>query len=270
MAAAAVMLLATGVAGAAPQTRAPAPPAAPAVPPAPAVAPRDASEAPLRPAAADSRRIVGILELRVEGVPDEVKETFQHRLEEQLDTKHYWLASRARMKQMMQRSTTWTEGCIVGPCIIETKRYTGAELVLLGSLTGAGTSFGYVVTLVRTDTGRILQQRTEHCEICTVNEALDKATLATIALLNNVPDKLPDDAADRAATQSLAIDRIQQRLVAHDRHTTRVGLALTVIGLATTVGGLIAYQVDGKPTYAVATASSGGALALAGLTILTF
>lgn len=268
LAAAAVMLLATGVAGAGPQTRAPAPPAAPATA-APATATRD-SDAPLRPAAADNRRIVGILELRVEGVPDEVKETFQHRLEEQLDTKHYWLASRARMKQMMQRSTTWTEGCIVGPCIMETRRYTGAELVLLASLTGAGTSFGYVVTLVRTDTGRILQQRTEHCEICTVNEALDKATLATIALLNNVPDKLPDEAADRAATQGLAIDRIQQRLVAQDRHTAQVGMALTVVGLAATVGGLLLYQLDGRPTYAVATATGGGALALGGLTILTF
>jgi hypothetical protein len=224
----------------------------------------------LRPAAADNRRIVGVLEVRVEGVPDEVKEMFQHRLEEQLDTKHYWLASRARMKKMMQRSTTWTEGCVVGPCLIEARRFTGAELVLLASLTGSGTSFGYVVTLVRTDSGRILQQRTEHCDVCTVNEALDKSIQATIALLNNVPVKLPDEAAEHAATIDLAVGQVQQRMVDHDRHTAHLGLALTVVGLAAAVGGLMLYQLDGKPTYAVATATAGGALAAGGLTVLTF
>jgi hypothetical protein len=175
------------------------------------------------------------------------------------------------MKQWMQRSTTWTEGCIVGPCVVETKQYTGAELVLLASLTGSGTSFGYVVTLVRTDTGRILQQRTEHCEICTVNEALDKATLATIALLNNVPDKLPDDnAAARAASIELAAGKAQQHAIDHDRHTARLGIALTLIGLAAAVGGLVLYELDGQQTYAVATATGGGAVALSGLTVLTF
>jgi hypothetical protein len=248
-----------GVASASPAAAAPAPAPAP-----------DGTGVRLRPAAADDRRIVGILEVRVDGVPDEVKESFQRRLDEQLDTKHYWLASRARMKQMMMRSTTWTEGCLIGPCIKEVRIHTGADLVLLASLTGAGTTFGYVVTLVRTDTGRVLQQHSERCDVCTVNEALDKATLATVALLNNVPARLPDEAAERTQTLDLAVGQVKQQLAAHERHAVQLGIALTAVGLAALVGGIVLYQLDNHADYAVTTAASGGALAAGGLVVLTF
>jgi hypothetical protein len=224
----------------------------------------------LRPAAADNRRIVGILEVRVDGVPDEVKESFQRRLDEQLDTKHYWLASRARMKQMMLRSTTWTEGCLVGPCITEVRTHTGADLVLLATLTGAGTTFGYVVTLVRTDTGRVLQQHSERCDVCTVNEALDKATLATVALLNNVPDKLPDEAAAQTAERDLAVGKVAHQLAERDHRTAHLGIALTVAGVAALAGGLVAYQLDHHASYGLATATAGGALAASGVVVLVF
>ena len=62
----------------------------------------------------------------------------------------------------------WTEGCVVGACLSEVRAQTGAELVLLAALTGSGTSFGYVVTLVRTDTGRVLAQESDRCDVCTV------------------------------------------------------------------------------------------------------
>jgi hypothetical protein len=229
----------------------------------------DGTDEPVQPETGDKRRIIGVLEVRVDGVPDEVKESFQRRLDEQLDTKHYWLASRARMKQMMLRSTTWTEGCLVGPCITEVRTHTGADLVLLASLTGAGTTFGYVVTLVRTDTGRVLQQHSERCDVCTVNEALDKATLATVALLNNVPDTLPDEAAAQTATLDLAVGRVKQELTARDRRITRVGVSLTAVGLAALVGGLVLYGLDDH-RYGLATAIGGGALAAGGVIVLAF
>ena len=263
----AATVIAGSVANAAPESRSLAVPAAPAASAAPDP---DGTGAQLRPAAADSRRIVGILEVRVEGVPDEVKESFQRRIEEQLDTKHYWLASRARMKQMMMRSTTWTEGCFVGRCITEVRRYTGADLVLLASLTGSGTNFGYVVTLVRTDTGRVLSQHAERCDVCTVNEVLDNTTQATMALLNAAPDKLPDETAERTATVDLAVGKVHQQLVARDRHARRVGLTLTAIGVAAAVAGVMLYELDDGRSYTVATAAGGGALALGGLAILTF
>ncbi len=257
----AVMLLAGGVATA----RADRPAPAAVVPPAPDGA---GTRGPSGPA--DNRRIVGILEVRVDGVPDEVKERFQRGLEDQVDTKQYWLASRARVKQLMMRSTKWTEGCIVGPCLAEVRAQTGAELVLLAALTGAGTSFGYVVTLVRTDTGRVLQQESDRCDVCTVNEAMTQATLATTGLLNNVPDKLPDEAAELTARVDLAVSKVARDLAHQERRTARVGVTLTAIGLAAAIGGLTIYLVDDKPTYAAMTAAAGGALTASGLIVLTF
>lgn len=252
------LLVAGSVASAAPNSR---PMAAPA-PDGTGVRPRSAP--------ADNRRVVGILDVRVEGLPEEVKESFLRDLEDQFDTKHYWLASRSRMKQFLMRSTKWTEGCVVGDCLAEVRARTGAELVLLAALTGSGTSFGYVVTLVRTDTGRVLQQDSDRCDVCTVSEAMAKATLATVGLLNNVPDKLPDEAAEQRAAVDVAIGRVQREIAAHDRHTTRLGIVLTAVGLAAAVAGAVLYQLDHQPSYAVPTAVGGGALAAGGVVVLAF
>lgn len=219
-----------------------------------------------RPAPADHRRIVGILDVRVEGVADEVKETFQRALEQQVDTRRYGLASRARMRQLMLQSTRWTEGCIVGACLTEVRAQTGAELVLLAALTGAGTSFGYVVTLVRTDTGQVLQQISERCDVCTLNEAMSSATQAAVKLVAAAPAKLPDDTAAQAA----AIDKVRRSLGGHDQHTRRVGLALTAVGVAVAAGGLALYVTQDRPSYAALTAVGGGTLAAGGLVVLAF
>lgn len=232
--------------------------------------PPDGTGVPVRPALADNRRIVGILEVRVDGVPEEAKETFQRRLEEQLDTKHYWLASRARMKQMMQRSTKWAEGCLVGPCITEARQHTGAELILLASLTGAGTSFGYVVTLVRTDNGRVWQQHSERCDVCTVNEAIDKATQATIVLLNELPDKLPEEREDHPESVALAVEPLKQQLATRERRSRRLGIALTTVGLAGVLGGVVMSALDADASYPLAIGVGGGALAASGVAVLTF
>jgi hypothetical protein len=260
------MLAMGGVASAGPDSR-PAPAATPAATPAPAP---DGPGVRVRPGPADNRRIVGILDVRVEGVPEAVKDSFQRELEEQFDVKQYWLGSRDYMKQRMQRSTKWTEGCLAGPCLAEVRAQTGAELVLLAALTGSGTSFGYVVTLVRTDTGRVLQQESDRCDVCTVREAMNKATLAMVGLLNNVPDRLPDEAAEQGAAINTAVGKVQRELAARDQHATRVGVAITAIGVAVAVVGGVLYALDNKSSYAAPTAIGGGALTAGGIIALTF
>jgi hypothetical protein len=250
-------LLVSGAAHAGPEAR-------PAAAPAP-----DGTGEPMRPAAADKRRIIGILEVRVDGVPDDVKEGFQRGIEDKLDTKRYWLTNRARMKQMMMGSTRWTEGCVVGECLAEVRTQTGADLVLLAALTGAGTSFGYVVTLVRTDTGRVLRQSSERCDVCTVNEAMSRAMRATVDLLDKVPDKLPDETAEQSATLERAVGSVKQELAARERRNRRLGIALAVVGLVAGIGGGALYAQD-QQTYA-AMIMAGGATALAsGIVVLTF
>jgi hypothetical protein len=238
--------------------------------PAPAPAP-DGLGVHARATSVDNRRIVGVLDVRIEGLTSEIKESFQKSLDDQFDTKAYWLASHALMRQRLSRSTKWVDGCITGPCLAEVRAQTGAEIVLLASLTGGGTSFEFVVTLVRTDTGRVVDQEANRCEVCRVGQVIGDATEAVIGMLNRLPDKLPDEAAEQAAAIDLAVGKVRRELTMREHHTSRLGTTLTVVGLAAAVTGAVLYALDtSRASYAVPIAAGGGAFALAGITVLAF
>lgn len=219
----------------------------------------------------EQRRMVGILDVRVDGVSEDVKLKFEQQLEQQLDTNQYWLSNRAQMRERMKFSTKWTEGCMVGACLVELRTQTSAQLVLLAALNGSGTSFGYVVTLVRTDTGRVLAQRSERCDVCTINEAMTEATLATIGLLSEIPASLPDQAAEQSAAVEVAASASRRTLDAKRRHIKRVGTMLTISGLVVGLGGAAAaVLIADHPAWAKVTAGVGGGIAAGGVVVLTF
>lgn len=217
----------------------------------------------------DGKRIVGILELKVEGVPPEIAAQFERNLAEQVDLKHFWVAPQQRLHALMANSTHWTEGCLVGKCLREVKVQTGADLVLLAALTGSGTSFGYVVTLVRTDTGNVLEQKTDRCDVCTVNEALAAATAATVKLLNDVPDRLPDPAGADAVRVAAAVRTDDAAVAHHHSHTRAVGATLAIAGLV--VGGVgAALYATNHSTPGTAMLAAGGGVLASGVLVLTF
>lgn len=223
-----------------------------------------------RPAGDDRRRIIGILDVHVDGVPRGIAAQFQKNLEAQLDSNAYWLAPQRRMKEMLANSTKWTDGCVVGACLREVKVQTGAEVVLLASITGSGTSFGYVVTLVRTDTGAFVAQETDRCDVCTVSEALSSATLAAVKLVTALPEKFPDTQAEQKA----AFDLTKKELVSDQAQTKSrhgiIGLTLTLTGVVAAGTGIALYVTQNQPNYALATAAAGAGLALGGVVVLTF
>lgn len=224
-----------------------------------------------RPGPADRRRTVSLLDVRIEGLPEDVKDSFRHQLEEQIDTKRYWLADREYVRQMLQRSTKWTDGCLVGNCLSVIRTQSGAELVLLAALSGSGTSFGYVVTLIRTDTGHVVDQESDRCDVCRVNEVIRGATLAAVDLLTKAPDQLPDEAAEQAARVDRAVSPLQGELAERDHHTTRIGIALLAVGLVGAItGGALYLLDDSRPSYALGTATGGLAMAAGGVVVLTF
>ncbi len=252
------------------EPKVPAPALEPPKPEPPKPVPSKPAPVPDRPPP-ESRRMVGILDVRVDGVSDDLKAKFEQQLEQQLDTNQYWLSNRAQMRERMKFSTKWTEGCLVGDCLVEVRTQTQAQLVLLAALNGSGTSFGYVVTLVRTDTGRVLAQKSERCDVCTINEAMTEATLATIALLNEIPTALPDDAALKATALKNVVGINKRELAAQRRARRRIGKALTITGLAIGLGGTAAaLLIMDHPNWAIATAGVGGGLATGGVVVLTF
>lgn len=237
----------------------------PAPPPAPAPEPPKPF-----PTGTDKRRIIGILDVRIDGAPPEVGAQFQRDLEAQVDIKHYFLAPRIRMHDLMANSTKWTEGCVVGACLKDVKSQTNADVVLLAALTGSGTSFGWVVTLVRTDTGNVLGQKTERCDVCTVSEALSAATLATVDLLSTIPDVLPDEHPKVVAPPSPTAP-LEAKIHTLESHHRSTGLAFTIAGLVVAAAGTALYFAQTPhPSYGLATAAGGAGLALGGVVVLTF
>jgi hypothetical protein len=217
----------------------------------------------------DSRRTVGILDVRVEGVAPEAKLQFGAALEQQLATSHYTLLTQPKMHEAMASSAKFTEGCVVGACLMDIRAQTSAELVLLVAFNGSGTTYGYVVTLVRTDTGRVLSQHADRCDVCTLTEAMGKATKATLALLDAVPPQLPDESAAQRLALSAAIVPYQRDLADARRHPKRLGTGLTIAGGVITIVGIVALASSStKP--AVAITAGGAGLLLGGVTILAF
>lgn len=219
--------------------------------------------------AEDARRTVGILDVRVEGVAPEAKLQFGAALEQQLATSHYTLLTQPKMHEAMASSAKFTEGCVVGACLMDIRAQTSAELVLLVAFNGSGTTYGYVVTLVRTDTGRVLSQHADRCDVCTLTEAMGKATKATLELLDAVPPQLPDETAAQRLALSAAIVPYQRDLAVARRHPKRLGTGLTIAGGVVTIVGVVAL-ISGTTKPAVAITAGGVGLLVGGVTILAF
>ena len=257
-------LSSTAVAGKNPAKKnPPAPPvvAAPA-PPAPA-------EEPVKPfpSGTDHRRIIAVLDIRIDGAPAEVGQQFQRDLEAQVDNEHYFLAPRVRVHDRMTNSTKWTEGCVIGGCLREVKTQTGADVVLLAALTGSGTSFGWVVTLVGTNTGVVVGQESERCDVCTVSEALNAATLATIKLLNSIPDVLEGEAKPSGPPpEKIFADKLAA--IHHDHKV--LGTSLVIAGLAVAAAGAAFYFADHHDRAGLAVAGVGGGALIGGVITLAF
>lgn len=240
--------------------------------------PKSATPAPAAPAApveparpfpsgTDHRRIIGILDVRIDGAPPEVGAQFQRDLEAQVDNEHYFLAPRMRMHDRMTNSTKWTEGCVIGGCLREVKTQTGADIVLLAALTGSGTSFGWVVTLVGTNKGVVVGQESQRCDVCTVSEALNAATLATVKLLNNIPEVLDGEAKPIGPPPTKLLE---DKISAMHHTQAVVGTSLVVAGLAVAAAGAAFYFAKDHDTNGLAIAGVGGGVLVGGVITLAF
>jgi hypothetical protein len=220
-----------------------------------------------------NRRIVAVLDVRVgDGVPPEVAQQFQRELEEMVTSERYWLAPHARVHELMVNSTKWTDGCMFGPCVADVRTQTGADVALLAAFSGSGTSFGSVITIVRTDNGRILAQDTARCDVCTVNEAIATASHSSAKLLAALPVELPaPDAEQRAAIAAATApltDRVTQ--LEHARSHHQPAFTLLAVGAVAVATGVAIYERSNQPAYAWAITGGGAGLAVSGLVALTF
>jgi hypothetical protein len=117
----------------------------------------------------------------------------------------------------------------------------------------------------------VLAQKSERCDVCTVNEAMTEATLATITLLNEVPAQLPEDNPAREAAELRGkLDAATKRATTATRHGSRVGKILTLTGVIVAAGGAAAYFGGDKPAWALGAAGAGGGMVASGVILLAF
>jgi hypothetical protein len=225
--------------------------------------PPPAPEAPLGeapPAANDPRLIVGILDIRVDGMPAAMGDEFERQLEQLAagTTKdRFWIGTRRRLREMLARSTKWMEGCLLGPCMLELRKQTRAAVVLTVFLQNLGSTYRYVLTVIRTDSGAVVDQRTEACGACTQAEAVTAATIAALDAITGVPDKVVQNVLEDPKTITLRAEAPYKRRLSKAKRRTRT-TALILTGLAAIGGGLGGYWLAkdkddrARPTLGVA------------------
>lgn len=229
----------------------------------------DTEDADADAATTPARRTLAIL--AVDASSTDLARGLEAELEARLEAMPLRLIPRPQLRQRLRTATKWTEGCLVGSCLSELRTQTGADIVLVAALTGSGTTFGFVVTLVRTDTGRVLVQDTERCDVCTPSEATASAVRATVKLVHEIPSQLPDEAAQQGAAVDLAVRAEARRRAAERQTFRRVGWMLTLVGVVAAGAGATFYFAGyDRPTLGLAAAAAGGGLAVGGLTVLTF
>jgi hypothetical protein len=193
------------------------------------------------PASDDPRLIVGILDVRVEGMPVAIGDEFERQLDALTlgTTKgRFWIGTRRRLKQMLSGSTQWMDGCLLGPCMKVMREQTRAAIVLTVFLQSLGSTYRYVITVIRTDTGAVVDQRTEACGACTQAEAVTAATIGALDAIAAAPARLVDE--PRPAEVKLETEAPYRKRLSKARRRTRT-TALVLTGLAAIGGGLGGY-----------------------------
>jgi hypothetical protein len=118
----------------------------------------------------------------VVGTSKTVADKLEKSIEDGLDNQGLKVAPRKRVAEMLA-SSGFLEGCSFGPCLLEVRKTTGAQLVLVARITSVGPSYDLVISLLETEHGRVTSQVAERCEVCTLDEAISAATLAVIQVV---------------------------------------------------------------------------------------
>jgi hypothetical protein len=124
---------------------------------------------------------VGILRIDTEGVSDTVALQFEQEIVSALEGVGFEVTNRADLLAALANSD-FIDGCSFGPCLRAVHEATGLELVLTARIQGEGSSFSVIVSLIDTRTGFHTSQDAQKCAVCTLDEAISTASLATVGM----------------------------------------------------------------------------------------
>jgi hypothetical protein len=217
------------------------------------------SAASATPARADDD-LIGLLDVRVEGVSDTAAEVFTKQIEESLGIAGLKVAPRARLREFLA-GTSWNAACLVGDCLKELETHAGVAQVIEAALVSIGPSYHYTITLLDTATGTIIRQTSRKCDVCTTDEAFADAALEVVALVTNPDGDGGKPVVDLPRPPPPAS-------TVKGRRATR-GAAIALLGAAVVAGAGGAFLLSrDEDRLGAALAGGAGAFAVAGVTCL--
>jgi hypothetical protein len=207
---------------------------------------------------------VGILSIETTGVSKTVAGQFEEEVEESLSGSDLRTIDRETMRERLSESD-YIEGCTFGPCLSVLRAATGVPLVLVARIDRVGSSYTFVITLLDTKTGMFTSQVAQPCEVCTIEEAIGTATLATIALINGTGGaEVSEFSSSAASTTDLSSFRKSKPLKGTIRRT-----GLIFLGAGIVAGGLATYfWTQDKESATFASGATGAAFITSGATML--
>ncbi len=213
-----------------------------------------ADQATAKPAEA-TEGVIGLLDVRVEGVSAAAGEVFTKQVEESLEISGLQVAPRKRLHSYLA-GTPWNAACLVGACLRELRLRAAVARVIEVALVTNGPSYHYVITLLDTETGKTVGQLARKCDVCTTEEAFASAALAVVELVNGVGDATPEEPTVAAPHGSSAVARARRR--------ARV-LGVVLLGAAVAAGAGSYYLDSEGNDLAGPLVGGAGALGVAGL-----
>jgi len=207
----------------------------------------------------DSNDVIGLLDVRVEGVSAAAGEVFIKQIEESLEISGLKVAPRKRLHEYLA-GTPWNSACLMGDCLRELRLRAAVHRVIEVALVTNGPSYHYVVTLLDTESGKTVSQLARKCDVCTTEEAFAAAALAVVELVNGVGDASPTDLKAAPDQRSSGVARARSR-------ARTLGLVLVGVAVAAGAGSYYLYSQD-RDGYGAGAAGAAGALGVAGVTAI--
>ena len=132
---------------------------------------------------ATGKQRVAVVRLGFEGaVPEAARDLFAQRLVEGLTAVRFEVMTGAMVKERLAAAGLAADSCSGGSCTGKATRALGAALLVFASVVEHDKTYDITLDLVNGKSGITIGTNRERCEICGVEEASEKVSLAASAL----------------------------------------------------------------------------------------
>lgn len=133
--------------------------------------------------------------------------------------------------------------CISGPCLRDVGKALGVRLVLVGGVSGEGTTFDLSLTVLETREGKTVAQGADRCDVCTFTEVQSTMQKLAERVAEQLATTAPPQAPEVVAAEAAAGPEPERARPEIWKGWKWVGLGVGVVGLGV---GLALLSMDNE------------------------